>query len=61
MIDIAIDSFKKLPYIYYVIDAFYYLIKFKNDKVNELIQKHTKDKDDLIAYNAQRSLDMIKL
>lgn len=56
MIDIAINSFKKLPNIYYLIDSFYYLIKFKNPEINKIIEEYTTHKEDLVSYNAKQVL-----
>jgi hypothetical protein len=64
MVDIAINSFKKLDnnndpyYVYKLTSAFFYLIKFNKPEVNELIKKYINHKDFLLSYNAKRVLGM---
>lgn len=62
MIDIAIDSVKKIDsikdayHVYRLIPTFYYLAKFQNDKVNRIINEYSNSKEYLIAYNAKQAL-----
>lgn len=65
MIGIAIDAFKKLEnnknsyYVHSLSSAFYYLAKFKNARVNAIIQEYTNHKEYLISYNAKRVLGIL--
>lgn len=62
MIDLSINSFKQLDnskdayYIYKLVPAFYYLVKFRNSKVNNLIEEYTTHKEYLISCNAKQAL-----
>jgi len=62
MVDIAITSFKNLEntkdsyYVYKLITAFYYLIKFNKPEVNEIIKEYLNHKEYLLSYNAKRAL-----
>ncbi|WP_316817029.1 hypothetical protein [Pedobacter nyackensis] len=62
MIDIAIDSVKKIDnfedayYTYKLITAFYHLIKFQNDRINSVINGYKNHKEYLIAHNAKQVL-----
>ncbi len=62
MIEVAISSFRKLDddknpyYVYTLPTAFSYLIKFKNSKVNSVIEEYSNHKEYLIAYNAKQVL-----
>jgi len=64
MISAAIVSFKELDnnkdayYVYKIISAFYYLIKFKNSDVNSIIEKYVNHKEHLVSYNAKQTLGM---
>lgn len=63
MIDIAICSFRILDndkspyYIYTLPTTFDYLIKFKNSKLNSIIEEYINHKEYLITYNAKRVLN----
>ncbi len=62
LIDIAIESFNEIssaqsPYRQYtLIQSFYYLVKFGNGNINELIEKYKGDSDYLIAHNANNAI-----
>lgn len=56
MIEIAKSSFKKITDKYELIPAFYYLIKFHDSEIYDLIQEYTQDTDYLISYNARQVL-----
>jgi len=62
MIDIAINCVKQLEdktnayYVYTLSSAFHYLIKFKNPKVNSIIEEYTNHKEYLVSYNAKQVL-----
>lgn len=62
MIDIAINLFKKMDnkndayYVYKLVSAFYYLSKFKNSKINNIIKEYTEHPEYLVSYNAKKAL-----
>lgn len=62
MIDAAIVSFEELDnnkdayYIYKVISAFYYLVKFRNSQINIIIENYTHHEEYLVSYNAKQAL-----
>ena len=58
MIDISISSLKKLEenkayYMYTLPTAFYYLAKFEDAKLNNIIGEYINHKEYLISYNAK--------
>ncbi len=63
MIDIAINIIRELDnknnsyYIQNLTSAFYYLIKFKSTKINNIIEKYVNHKEYLISYNAKQVLN----
>ena len=36
---------------------FYYLARFRNERINDILEKYSKDSDYLIAYNANKALN----
>jgi hypothetical protein len=66
MTNVAISSFKKISqrkdvyYIYGLISAFYYLAKFRDPQINQVIEGYTNHKEYLVSYNAKRYLDLFK-
>ncbi len=64
LIDIGMKAFNELSnkssiYAKYLItSAFFYLIKFEDSKVNNIIEEYTKHSDYLISYNAKRALSL---
>jgi hypothetical protein len=64
MINTAVVSFKELDnnkdayYVYKIISAFYYLIKFKSPEVTDIIEKYVTHKAHLVSYNAKQALGM---
>ncbi len=66
MVDIATNAFRKLDdnkdayYTYKLISAFFYLVKFRNQEVNEMIRKYINHKEYLVSYNAKRAVGVKK-
>ena len=64
MIDIAINATRQLDnkksgyYVYNLSSAFYYLAKFKNEKIKEFIEEYTLRPEQLISYNAKQALEI---
>jgi hypothetical protein len=64
LIDIGMKAFKRLSTkssIYTkdsITSAFFYLIKFEDAEVNNLIKTYTEHSDYLVSYNAKRALDI---
>lgn len=52
----SIDNKKDAYYSYKQTSAFYYLAKFKNDKIDRLLEEYAQEKDYLVSYNAKRAL-----
>ena len=63
MVNIAISSVKKMDnhkdpyYVYKLTTAFYYLVRFKNPEIDEIIKSYVNHKEYLVSYNAKRALD----
>lgn len=63
MIDVAINAFKKFEqnqdnyFKFTVLPMFYYLARFRNERINDILEKYSKDSDYLIAYNANKALN----
>jgi ribonuclease HII len=60
MIDIAINTFKKVKDKWDLIDCFYYLGQFKSDQINTIIEKYISHPEYLVAYNAKRALGLVE-
>jgi hypothetical protein len=58
MISIAVDAFKRITNRYSITSAFYYLKKFEDSKVNDLIKEYVNHPDYLVSCNAKRALDL---
>lgn len=62
MVDIALIAFRQLDnrkdayYAYKLISAFYYLAKFNNPAIMEIIKEYVDHKEYLVSYNAKRAL-----
>ncbi len=63
MVKVAIDAFNKFEqnrdnyFKYSVLPIFYYLAKFNNEEINDILKKYSKDSEYLIAYNANKALN----
>lgn len=58
MIDLAIKNFEKITDNYTIMASFYYLFKFNNDRLDNIIKKFLNHKDYLVSYNAKRFIDL---
>jgi hypothetical protein len=56
MIEITRSSFKEIKDKYQLISAFYYIVKFQDSDITQLILEYTTNSDYLIAYNAKQVL-----
>ncbi len=56
MKNIALNEFENVTEKYTQIQAFHYLSRFRDVRINEKIQSYTNHKDYLIAYNARTSI-----
>ena len=56
MIDIAYNNFLEVNDNYSKTYLFYYLAKFKSDKIDSLIKSHINDSDFLVSYSAKQAL-----
>ena len=59
LIEEAYNSFLKIKDKYSKIAMFYYLAKFNNIKVNQLLTEYSKNEDTLLSYNANEALKLI--
>ena len=58
MIDLAIKNFEKITDNYTIMASFYYLFKFNNDRLDNIIKKFLNHEDYLVSYNAKRFIDL---
>jgi hypothetical protein len=64
MVDIAVSLVKEMDnkkdayYVYKLSSAFYYILKFKNEKTKQLIKEYASHPEYLISYNAQQALEL---
>lgn len=64
MVDIAISLVKEMDnkkdayYVYKLSSAFYYLAKFKNEKINRLLMDYSLHPKYLVSYNAKQALEV---
>jgi hypothetical protein len=56
MINIATEAFKRITNKYSIMSAFYYLKKFEDSKVNDLVKEYTNHPDYLVSENAKEAL-----
>jgi HEAT repeat protein len=59
MIEVAIDAVKEISDDRDLIVVFSYLMEFKSERINNLIQNYINHPDFLVSYNAKRALGMI--